>query len=279
MGMALVVVAGAAGVWYASRGPRELTVDRAVENFRSQSVPKLTAAGKAQTEQKPATVAGTGHTPIAPAPGAQKASTSASYPLPHKGVYVFATRGYEETDALAGQRHDYPDESTLTIRNDGCTWTNRWQPLDERWEASDFCEKADGTTIKRYTMYHEFFQQGQTEDYDCDGYVMKPGVKGGESWTFNCRSDNGTATSKVTVLGIETINVGGQNIRAVHYRYYITAKGANRGTMIQERWLSDNPRLMVRETQKADLAVSTPFGPAGYKEDFRIDLKSVEPRT
>ena len=68
-------------------------------------------------------------------------------------------------------------------------------------------------------------------------------------------------------------------VKTVHYRYDIKVSGANKGTLVQDRWLSSSPRVMARMTNKADMQVATPFGAANYKEDFRIDLMSVEPRT
>lgn len=68
--------------------------------------------------------------------------------------------------------------------------------------------------MARYTMYQEFFQRGVREDFACPGsIVQKPSAKPGESWSFTCKSDRSRVALKVTVVG---------------------ARGANRGTMIQE---------------------------------------------
>jgi hypothetical protein len=63
-------------------------------------------------------------------------------------------------------------------------------------------------------------------------------------------------------------------------RYEITSSGADKGTLTQDRWLSLGPRrIMVREVQKANLTTQSPFGPVGYRESFRLDLESLDPRT
>lgn len=283
---AVALVATAAGAIYLTRGAREVTVDQAVDEFRSAPQVEITEETK---PQRPSSAA-------APGPRSKSASTPTSstsksagaapaaapgrnaFVDPQEGVYVYATKGYEETDALAGQRHDYPSETTMTFREGGCGWIAHWQPLKERWEDSEFCETAQGAKMQTYTMYHEFFRRGQTEKFKCDGYVHKKGDKPGDSWTFTCSSPNSTATSKVTVVALETLNVGGRPVKTTHIRYDITAKGANRGKLTQDRWLADSPRAMVKLVQTADLVTESPFGPVGYKEALRLDLKSLEPR-
>jgi hypothetical protein len=281
---ALVMVAGA---WYISRGPREVTVDGAVESFRRDATIAEATPAPASAKPAPAARAEQAPKPKAPASAKQPPAAAAAAPQaqpstfvpPREGVYVYATDGYEETDALSGARHDYPASTTITNRKAGCGWTSRWQPLQERWEESEFCETPQGTRLKRYTMYHEFYRRGIREDFACDGFVQKPGARPGDTWTMTCKSPQSTAKGTNTVVGIETMNVGGKPIKAVHMRYDLTVSGANSGRMIQDRWLSEQPRAMLRMTQDADLDVDSPFGKTGYREKFRIDLRSLEPRT
>jgi hypothetical protein len=135
--------------------------------------------------------------------------------------------------------------------------------------------------MAHYVMYHEFFRRGQREDIACPGgLVQKPDTKPGARWTFGCKSANTTATSRVSVVAIETIVVGGRSVRTVHMRYDITASGGNSGTLTQDRWIGlGAERAMVRMIQKANLKTQSPFGQVGYKESFRLDLKSLDPRT
>lgn len=285
LGAALAIVATAAGAFYLTGGAREVTVDQAVDEFRNVSPVELKQEATPQPSS-PAAAPGSRSTSSAPTSSTTKPAGSVPAPAPARnafvdpveGVYTYATKGWEQTDALAGQRHDYPSETSFTIRKGGCGWTTRWQPLKERWEDSEFCETPQGAKMRTYSMYHEFFRRGQREDFTCDGYVHKKGDATGDTWTFGCKSSRSNATSKVTVIGFETIAVGGRPVKTIHLRYDITAKGSNRGTITQDRWLSDSPRLMVRLIQKADLVTDSPFGPVGYKESFRIDLKSVDPK-
>jgi hypothetical protein len=274
----------AAGAVYLNRGARDVTVDDAVEQFRhAASEPSTTAAPdatarpeaeRAKDTDKRAEPAAAAATPE----GAGAEPAAEPFEIPQEGVYTYATEGYEQTDALSGQRHDYPSETAVTIRKGGCGWTSRWAPLRERWEENEICEKPAGSFMARYTMHHEFFQRGVTDQFTCDGYVQRPDVKAGESWTFGCKSKGTTGTSTNTVVGFETITVDGTAVKTVHMRYAITAKGDNEGTIVQDRWLGLEPRSLVRLTQKADLKVASPFGKVNYAERFRIDLTSLEPK-
>jgi hypothetical protein len=275
-----------ATAWYLSRGPRDVTVDSAVERFRDDAQAEATKApASAAPERRPSA-----DDPAArsrPAAGARPSATTAPVPqpgtgryaLPPQGVYVYATKGHEQTDALAGARHTYPNETSTTFRKGGCGWISRWQPLEERWEESEFCESAQGTRMKRYTMYHEFFQRGVREDFACDGFVQKVGARAGDNWSMVCKSPQSTAKGKVSVVGLENVEVAGTVVKALHMRYDITVSGNNRGRMVQHRWLSERPRVMPRMTQTADLKVDSPFGVAGYKESYELKLRSLEPRT
>src|SRR5581483_4589431 len=143
--VAAALVALASGAVYLTRGATKVTVDQAVRSYRAQAgtpaapprqaaPARRQAAPAARTATAQKTAAKTAETHAAP----KTAPAAFAYPL--SGVYSFATQGYEETDALNGQRHDYPKETSLTIRRAGCGWISHWQPLNERWEDSEICE-------------------------------------------------------------------------------------------------------------------------------------------
>lgn len=281
-----VLIAGA-GTWYITQGPSEVTVDQALEEFRagtastpapSGQAPRATIepSGPAPAGAAPASAPGAGGSATAVRPGA--AAQSGGLARPEPGVSTFATSGYESTDALGGARHDYPEKTPITTTHAGCSWTSRWQPLRERWDETEFCERPDGTTMQVFTMYHEFFQRGVTERFECkDAYVMFTAMEPGRTWTFTCASSESKIVSRNTLVAYEDVNVGGTTVRAARIRYEITATGANEGTLLQERWLANEPRSLVRITQNAKLKVASPFGPVNYTEEYRLDLTSLTP--
>src|SRR5688572_23871693 len=145
---------GAGGAMYLLGGSHELSVDEALQRFRERdatvpggptqtpgvSTPRPSVSSKAKAG--PAKKAGS-------QPTAPDAGDSSLEPL-EEGVYVYATDGYEETDALSGQRHDYPAQTTMTVSKQGCGYRWRWQPLKERWEESDGCRTSAGYVLERF---------------------------------------------------------------------------------------------------------------------------------
>lgn len=275
---------GAGGAMYMLGDATDLTVDEAIRRFREANVaatptPTLstspvptvsgspTAAPSAAKKKKPAGPAATG-------PGVAAAAELET------GVYVYATEGYEETDALSGQRHDYPSETTITASEYGCGYRFRWQPLQQRWDQSDTCRNDDGIVLERFAIYHEFFHRGATEDFalDANAVVLPNDPVAGDSWRWKGQSNDSAIDTLTTVVALETIDVGGRSVKTVHLRYETAMSGANEGTQIQDRWHALDTGLLIRLINKVDAKVEVPFGgTANYWERYRIDLKSLNP--
>ena len=64
-------------------------------------------------------------------------------PVP-TGVYVYATSGFEKTDALTGVTHHYPPRSTITVTKGACGVRMRWDVLKGRSTTWTFCIGSDG---------------------------------------------------------------------------------------------------------------------------------------
>jgi hypothetical protein len=80
------------------------------------------------------------------------------------------------------------------------------------------------------------------------------------------------------VIGFETIEVGSKDVRTVHIRYETSMSGANNGTQVQDRWMTEDTGLLIRMITAVDAKVEVPFGgTANYKERCRIDLTSLSP--
>jgi hypothetical protein len=315
LGIATLLVSGAAAA-YLRQGPREVTVDDAVAAFRasaatvtttttptSVSAPPPPASAEATEAPDPgapaaptapatpsATVAPAGRTTTAPTTpvtaGSGGAATDAAPSAPTRaepepGVYTYATQGYEATNALGGARHDYPAETPVTMQPSECGWTQRWQPLRERWDESALCRGADGIDISRFTTYHEFFQRSQQQQFDCPpgSRVHRWDAPAGTTWTWRCTAAGGSAIdSVVTVVGEEELVIGGQPVPTVRVRYESTMTGANRGTQLQERWMRRTDGMNVRIKTDIDTEADSPFGAVHYEEHYTITLASLTPR-
>lgn len=294
--VALLLIGGTSSA-YLRRGPQEVTVDQALAQFRESSTEASQTGGEPTPDgQQPpegAPDAGAPATTAAPssaapagkaaAPGATAAPADASgatQTKPQPGVYTYETKGYESTDAVGGARHDYPAETAMTVHMTPCGWMARWQPLQERWEESDGCNEPAGFGLRRFTMYHEFFQRGVREDFTCPpGSTVNPvDSTPGRTWSFECKSEGSVMNMTARVIGYEYPAVDGRGVHVVHIRYEGRMSGANRGVQIQERWQERGSGLAVRITTSVDADVSSPFGFVHYEEKYEINLKSMTPR-
>src|SRR5688500_7216726 len=236
--MALVAVAVLQAVTggallYLRQGPDVVTVDDALRALRAgtrtqplvkdPSAPGSSDAAAADAPRPEAPPEAAPTAPAAaggqPAPSSQVASGPAAKPA--DGVYTYATKGYEETDALGGARRDYPDKTAATIRPGSCGWTFRWQPLEQRWDESDHCQEAGGVSIRRFTNFHEFFKRTDRGDFTCpEGSIVLPrDPKPGQTWSWGCSGPKGTVKVISTFVGVETLDVGGSRVEADHVHY------------------------------------------------------------
>ena len=288
LGIAIAMtLLGAAGAWYllGSSG-HPLTVDRALDRFRGAgpaaavpAPPGSTSPGSSPSPHPSASPSSGARAVGGRSPRSSSAAT-ASHSEPAEGVYVFDTQGSEHTDALSGQTHTYPSQTTMTIEHAGCGQVARWQPLSERWDESEVCKTVRGVALHRFSMYHEFFHRGTREDFACgsNAIVMPWKQVTGDHWSFRCHSAQTTLDMGVRVVGFEQVPVGGKSVRAVHIRYEGSVTGADQGTQIQDRWLSTDVGMFLRITSSADVMTSTSFGRFHYTENYRLDLTSTSPR-
>ena len=279
---------GAGGAMYLLGDATDLSVDEAIRRFRETNTDTVAAptpttlASSTKPLPSPtakATVAGAKKKATTPGSASSKSGPVAAGDL-ELGVYVYATEGFEETDALSGQRHDYPSQTTITASRHDCGYRFRWQPLEERWDRSDTCRTSKGIVLERFTIYHEFFQRSATEDFVLeDGSVVLPAYPViGDSWRWKGASNDSAIDTLVTAVEYETVDVGGRAVKTIHLRYETAMSGANEGTQIQDRWHSLDNGLLIRLINRVDARVEVPFGgTANYRERYRIDLKSLSP--
>lgn len=196
------------------------------------------------------------------------------------GVYVYATTGYESTDALGDARHDYPEETYLTIQPGGCGTLVRWQPLAERYEEWDYC--PDGRLVG-WDSYFEWFQFGNTDHWECPEPAAAQGEPG-TSWVAECyRAETpnaaaGTETVTYEVSGYESVTVGSQEVQALHVRASVTGTGGSVASGVVDTWYLPGTYLPVRRVVVHDSITDSRIGAVQYHETAEISLVSLEPR-
>ena len=193
------------------------------------------------------------------------------------GVYVYATEGFEEVDALFGSRHDYPSETAITVTAGGCGLMLAWEPLAERSTTWELCPGVDGWTIAGYRELHTFFGNETRTDYRCEPRSLWwPARAAGFAWSRTCSTDGTSETARGTVLGAET--AAGLDEGAVHLSLATTLEGEARGTGALELWLLEPSGLPAAIELENDNVNDSAIGEVRYTERVRLTLTSRTPR-
>jgi hypothetical protein len=200
--------------------------------------------------------------------------------LPEPGVYTYATSGRESIDALGGRHHDYPAESTITVRHEDCGAVHEWRPLRERVDETVVCPGEDGATLVRYSTHHEFFNMSDDREFVCEpGSTWYPAATEPDTtWTVRCASDDIDVLRTGTVTGLSRVDVGGESVEVLTIELHDEISGASTG--INDRVVSVVPEtgLIVELAGWVDVRNDSPIGDVGYQELYRINLQSLTPR-
>ena len=202
-------------------------------------------------------------------------------PRPPAGVYVYETSGYEEVDALGGARHDYPPETTITIRHDSCGVERRWEVFAERWDERTSCPTNAGEEQRTFTTRHEFFGQGDTRSFRFSaGSLAVPADSApGTAWTLEAVADDGSFSGDGTVVSVETLRIDGEDVETIHVRVTTRTVGSARGESVRESWVRATDGLLVREEARTESSTDSPLGTVAYVEVYEILLRSLTPHT
>jgi hypothetical protein len=220
---------------------------------------------------------------VAPGP-AEPATAPPAAPeldvLPASGVYVYDTQGGDRIDALAGDHHDYPATTTITVTASGCGVLERWDVVEERWESWQRCLTADGASIAEpaRTNYDEFFSNGQTDARTCTGDARPLAAVPGTTWTTTCTEGDASETHAATVVGVEQRNVGSQQVITLHVTVSVTDADAEDLQTI-DTWYLAGTDLVIAQTSTDHSVNASPVGDVHYDEQYSITLRALQPVT
>ncbi|MFH1329218.1 MAG: hypothetical protein ABIJ48_00955 [Actinomycetota bacterium] len=195
------------------------------------------------------------------------------------GLYVYATTGFETTDALSGSRHNYPAQTYMTIQPGGCGTLVRWQALGERWDEWDYC--ADGS-LAGWQAYHEWFGVSNLEVWTCSPPVPTQGGPGG-AWTGSCTRVAGSQVDaaedslRYEVVGYETLTVGSEQVETLRVRTRSSSSGGSDSTDATDTWVLPGTQLVVRQVTDDSSTSQSRIGPVEYHEEYELHLVSLYP--
>lgn len=208
-------------------------------------------------------------------------TTTPGLSLPAAGVYVYATEGAEQLDALGGATHRYPVRTTLTITATDCGRLQRWTPIEERWDEEQLCLTDSGLERQTLHTHHEFFTMADDQDFVCqDGYLVLPAEPTvGQTWTTDCQAGSVHITGTGQVVGFEERQVAGTPVETVHVRIDETATGSSAGPSSDDYWLRATDGLLIERASAVQSRSDSPVGTVEYEERFSLRLTSLTPRT
>jgi hypothetical protein len=195
------------------------------------------------------------------------------------GVYVYATRGFETTDALTGVTHRYPSVSTITVTRDPCGFQMRWDVLKGRSTVWTYCTRGNGWTVASQDERHTFFGRTEHTDYRCTRSPARPaGDRPGTAFVVLCATAGADERGHGIVLGRQRVPVGGLPIETVHIRRASSFTGAIRGASKYDFWFARKRGIPVRVGMVSKTTNDSPVGDVHYEERVTLQLLSLAPR-
>jgi len=190
------------------------------------------------------------------------------------GIYRYRTSGFEEIDALSGARHEYPDETFMTISVGECGPVVRWDALEERWIDWDHC--GPDLAVSASATYHEWFGIPDLENETCADPRPIAGIAG-EITTTVCEAEGILETYETTIMGQETLDVAGVPIETTHLRRTSSLSGGSTGDAEVDVWRANGTALVVRMEVVRRSATPSAVGDVTYSEEFVLDLIGLAP--
>ncbi len=205
-------------------------------------------------------------------------SPAPAVPLVEPGVYVYATTGGDEIDALGGAHHDYPSTTTITVTPTACGVLQRWDILVERWQEWQRCSDGRGVSEGGRTNSDEFFDRAQTDTYLCTGEARPRNAPAGATWTTTCTQGDRSDVYNGMVVGTETLTVGDSSVETMHVRVTITTDRPT-DSQVTDTWYLAGGDLVIAQTAANSTSNDTIVGVVGYTEHYEIHLTSLTPIT
>lgn len=204
-----------------------------------------------------------------PTPGAPS-------PIP-EGVYVYATDGYEKTDALTGVTHRYPRRSTIAVTATDCGASLLWRVLDGRSTEWIYCVTPRGWELASQDERHTFFGRTERTTYVCEDTPIKPAPTE-LNWAVSCSTDAADETGKGAVVGRQRLVVAGKPVPTIHVRKTTSFSGEIRGGARHDIWFDSKTGVPVKIVMVSRTTNDSPVGDVHYEEDVTLLLTSLEPR-
>jgi hypothetical protein len=198
-------------------------------------------------------------------------------------VYTYRTSGGENI-SIAGAHHDYPAESTATVRHiGGCRWRQENDVIAEHTDIRTFCSRPKDLYQVEQGRWVSFYgkRDGQDFTFTPPQLVSETTEHAGAKSEAVGHDDGGNeVTIERTYLGRVPIVVGGATVGAVRIHLAGTTSGKSQGTFTDDLWLDPATGLTLRWDRTVDTMADASFGArVHYTENAHFLLESLKPRT
>ena len=211
----------------------------------------------------------------------------ASRPAP--GVYAYTGTGTEQLSLPPLSQAEGPTmPGTVTLQGPDC-WVLRIDYSTHHWQTWRYClhggdlHETGGQSWQLWPVGP--LQFTNLTSFTCAAGSMALPANGspGQTWASHCTGTN-TSTKGRTVsagpyrlVGTTTMSVGGELVRAAHFRRLRTDTGAQTGTERAEVWVDERTGLPLRLQQDIRVTASTAFGASTYTQIGVMTLTSLVP--
>jgi hypothetical protein len=214
--------------------------------------------------------------------------TSAAGPAP--GVYQLDGEGREAISfPPVDQADGAPMPMTVTAGSGQC-WTLRIDYNEAHWEDWSLCRDGNsivetgGRTFQRWDFGVTTINTLSTFTCDPPSLYLDFDAQPGDTVDRSCIGSNDavegstTVAGAVTLVGIETITVEGEDIDAIHLRHDLKVSGSQTGMTETDMWFRASDGLPLRGERRSSIDSDSPVGTIAYTEEGNWQLLSTTPQ-
>jgi hypothetical protein len=211
--------------------------------------------------------------------GQQVKGGDPSVQLPPPGVYRYRTSGSEQL-SVGGINRTFPSTTEMVVTDAGCA-TMTWYPLEQHTEGVVVCSAGHNELLMNSALSEEEIagiHTNQTLRCSSGAFFVPADPSVGETWNATCRGAGERVTLAGRVVARSSVNVGGQEIPALHTRLTLSFNGSETGTNPTDYWVSTQNGLILAERETVDVKQgSGPLGSVQYHERMALAIDATSP--
>lgn len=210
--------------------------------------------------------------------------------LPPAGVYRVSGHGTEKISAPPDSQADSAlMPVTVSYLGRGC-W--RWH-LDyntAHWNEYDFCPQGSRlllTVQRNYLAWNlGLVTITNLARFDCvpPGPIVVESPTQGQTFVLDCTGTNtavpgpSSAAGKIAIIGVESVDVGGMPVRAIHMTWHQTITGGQSGELDESWWFAVDTGMPLKASRSYRLVTNSSIGLITYTESGSWQLDGLAPR-